>query len=207
MPLDTVHVGQYALRFEERELSSSVGCSTNGWRISGSPFLGHKCGGMPQSVVCTAAGLAYSPHPWLLEILQAWEFHPPLVLVQLSCGVGWEWTARPTFQVLPTHLSSFRSSPLWATGSRFLLLPVTLRRPRLPPCTNTKLRVLQQPPAPWSLQSVIHGASVFFEFPLSKHHTSLKKRVSSSTTSATSLLAKRGKHQTHMSAEGSNYTT
>lgn len=127
MPLDTVHVGQYALRFEERELSSSVGCSTNGRRISGSPFLGHKCGGMPQSVVCTAAGLAYSPHPWLLEILQAWEFHPPLVLVQLSCGVGWEWTARPTFQVLPTHLSSFRSSPLWATGSRFLLLPVTLR--------------------------------------------------------------------------------
>lgn len=179
MPLDTVCVGQYALRFEERELSSSVGWSTNGRRISGSPFLGHKCGGFlvfthtldlshtfsplsniaqtltltltlgPKAKVLlntprfqkggrcvkhffscgTAAGLAYSPHPWLLEIPQAWEFHPPLVLVQLSRGVGWEWTAHPTFQVL---------------------LPK------------------------WSLQSVILGASVFFDFPLSKHHTSLK---------------------------------
>ena len=80
MPLDTVCVGQYALRFEERELSSSVGCSTNGWRISGSPFLGHKCGGMPQSVVCTprciskkAAGASSISSP--AEQLPAWHIH------------------------------------------------------------------------------------------------------------------------------------
>lgn len=135
--------------------------------------------------------------------------------VSPSSGAGpalmWCWLGMDCSSHIPSVANPPQLFPKFTTvGHResFSSPPSdTAPRPRLPPCTNTKLRVLQQPPAPWSLQSVIHGASVFFEFPLSKHHTSLKKRVSSSTTSATSLLAKRGKHQTHMSAEGSNYTT